>query len=189
MHICWSIVSGLSSSPLTRHTTTAAKRHQRPSSDALSPTPQDACRAQSRCVSTHTPRLSQAKADATSTVGLAFVCVLVLAFLIGLSATIYYAWIQPFIARQRLRAQLRKRAKQQSPAISPFPNNDALNTPSPGSPSKDLEKGDESIFVKEMEMSVESIDGALPLPKPVFSFAKKEGRFSTSSRDGMWWFV
>ncbi|EKM55888.1 uncharacterized protein PHACADRAFT_209401 [Phanerochaete carnosa HHB-10118-sp] len=124
-------------------------------------------------------------------VGLAFVCALALAFCIGLSAAVYYAWIQPLIARQRLQAQLRKRSRQLSPTLvaSPHPNNSALNTPSLQPPSKDIEKGDESIFVEEADASVESVNDALPLPKPAFSFVKKEGRFSTSSRDGMWWFV
>ncbi|GJE96461.1 hypothetical protein PsYK624_126580 [Phanerochaete sordida] len=125
-------------------------------------------------------------------VAIAFVCVLAFAFLIGLSAAVYWAWIHPLLARQRQRAEVRRRARAAAAVAFPSPQSPrdgALHTPMPGSPEKDLEKGDASIFVKEAETSADSIDDVLPLPKPTFACAKQEGRFSTSSKDGMWWFV
>ena len=126
-------------------------------------------------------------ADTRSSVGIVFAAILATAFTIGVSATIYYAWVQPAFARYRLRKRLRE---QQSPKgqdnvsspVSPDTNYH-LNTPNFGSPTKDLEKGD-TIFVKETVV----VDNVLTPPKPTFSFAKTD-RFSTSTRDGVWWFV
>lgn len=120
------------------------------------------------------------------TVAIAFLAVLATAFVVGVFATIYFAWIQPAMARYTLRRQLRQQRSKKvanTPLAPSDLNNDLLNTPTSGSPSKDLEKGD-AIFVKETEVT----DDVLPLPKPTFAFAKKD-RFSTSTHDGVWWFV
>ena len=119
-------------------------------------------------------------------VGIVFAAVLATAFFIGISATVYCAWVQPAFARYQLRRKLRKQRTDKSslsPESSPDKKNHQLNTPSLSSPTKDLEKG-ESIFVKE----VEAVDDELALPQPAFLLAKND-RFSTSTRDGVWWIV
>lgn len=124
--------------------------------------------------------------DSPIVVGIVFAAVLTTAFLVGVGATIYYAWILPAFARYQLRRKLHKQQPNKASLTfgSPDLNNNQLNTPSLNSPTKDVEKCD-AIFVKELEVT-DNLD-ALPLPKPTF-FAKQD-RFSTSTRDGVWWIV
>ncbi|KIP07993.1 hypothetical protein PHLGIDRAFT_402279 [Phlebiopsis gigantea 11061_1 CR5-6] len=144
------------------------------------PTPHEQC-------STTPYRLTASKmSDArVNPVGIVFAAILITAFTIGVSATTYYAWIQPALARYRLRKRLRDQQSTtgRGNVSSPDKNNYRLNTPNFGSPAKDLEKGG-GIFIKETVV----IDDVLPPPKPTFAFAKTD-RFSTSTRDGVWWFV
>lgn len=101
---------------------------------------------------------------------------LVIAFTIGVSATAYFAWVAPCLQRRQLRKQQRKANRSSSCPSSP---NGTLKTPY-GSP--DLEKCP-SIFSKEADGADEI------LSPPAAVFAVSRDRFSTSSRDGVWWVV
>ena len=120
-------------------------------------------------------------------VGVTFVVVVLMAMIIGLSAAVYYSWIAPWCARTKLQRQLRKAAKRR-------PADELSETP-------DLEKNlvretDNRRAYYEPSESMASlhhqehgdVEEELRPPALVYLFHKKF-RFSTSTQDGVWWFV
>lgn len=114
--------------------------------------------------------------------GITFVVVVMIAMIIGVTTAVYYAWMAPCIDRQKRKRALRKfqekRRVMAEKAGSPG-SEDRLRTP---------EEAENSLCKEDLTFDEKAADEGLTPPAPVYVFPQKF-RFSTSTQDGVWWFV
>ena len=116
-----------------------------------------------------------------------FVIVVLLAMTIGLSAAVWYSWVAPAIARKRAAQQLRRvKAAISKPVFAGTPDlEEGKKDDDPWDPSPSLD----SLSKRGNKESPDADhDQSLRPPMPAY-ISHKKFRFSTSTQDGVWWFV
>ena len=108
---------------------------------------------------------------------------------IGLSAAVWYSWVAPYIARKRAHQRLRRiQTAAATPVFAESPDLEAGKKeihedpwPTPSSQESLSKSHDKENLGREHEEELQP-------PAPAYIFQKKF-RFSTSTQDGVWWFV
>ena len=107
--------------------------------------------------------------------------VVIVAMIIGLTTAVYYAWIAPCIERQKRKRALRTfHEKRRTMAAQ-------AGQQGVGSP-RTLDEAESSICKEDVSVDEKAAGEGLTPPAPVYMFPKRF-RFSTSTQDGVWWFV
>lgn len=105
-----------------------------------------------------------------------------IAMIIGVTTAVYYAWMAPCIDRQKRKRALRKFQEKRRVLA------ERAGSPRSGDRPKNLEEAEDSMCKEDMTFEEKAADEELTPPAPVYMFPQKF-RFSTSTQDGVWWFV